>query len=234
MAKITPKMVRKLCEVTGIPRYFVHQNVFETKMMFVRLNALMPWQRWRVRQWQKSGGLQLVFGCGGTRYPGWVGVDCFRGESVDLLLDLRRRLPFRSHSVEKCYSEHFLEHLYPEEAELHLAEVSRILVPGGTYRLAVPAALRFAQKYFEGDTAFFNLAHPWEARPFDAVRKIFSWNGEHRTIYDFSQIEYLAKQAGFATVRECHANQSPDPNLRIDRNEPQRVAETLYAEMTKA
>ncbi len=234
MSKTLQKIAKKLCDVAGIPRYFVHQNIFETKMMFVRLNTLMPWQYARVRRWEKSGNLRLVFGCGDTRYPGWVGVDCFRGKSVDLLLDLRRPLPFHNCSVEKCYSEHFLEHLYPEEVELHLAEVIRILVPGGTYRLAVPAALRFAQKYLEGNADFFTLAHPWEPRPLDAVHKIFSWNGQHRTIYDFSQVEYLAKRAGFATIRECHANQSPDPNLRIDRNEPQRVAETLYAEMTKA
>jgi predicted SAM-dependent methyltransferase len=234
MAEILQKAARKFCEVTGIPRYFIHQNVFETKMMFVRLNSLMPWQWARVRRWEKSGNLNVVFGCGDTRYPGWVGVDCFRGKSVDLLLDLRRRLPFHDQSVQKCYSEHFMEHLYPEEVELHLAEVNRILVSAGTYRLAVPAAVRFAQKYLEDDTNFFALAHPWEPRPFDAMRKIFSWNGEHRTIYDFSQIEYLAKRAGFSTVRECHANQSPDPALRIDRDEPQRVAETLYTEMTKA
>src|SRR5882724_3829667 len=217
---------RKLCDVSGVPRYFVHQSVFETKMMFVRLSASMPWQRARIRRWERDGTLRLVFGCGNTRYPGWVGVDCFRAQSVDLLLDLRRRLPFRDDSIESCYSEHFLEHLYPEEVELHLAEVNRILRHGGIYRLAVPAAIRFAQKYLEGDTGFFALAHPWESRPLDAVHKIFNWNGQHRSIYDYPQIKYLAKQAGFATVRECHTNQSPDPNLRIDRDEPQRVAET--------
>jgi predicted SAM-dependent methyltransferase len=231
---IVQTSARKLCDITGIPRYFVHQSVFELKMIFVRLNGLTPWQRFRVNRWEESGNLRLVFGCGDTRYAGWVGIDCFRGAAVDLLLDLRRRLPFRSNSVEHCYSEHFLEHLYPEEADLHFSEVNRILKSGGVYRLAVPAAIRFAQKYLEGDATFFALAHPWERRPFDAVRKIFSWNGEHRTIYDYAQIEHLAKQAGFATIRECQANRSPDPRLRIDRGEPQRVAETLYAEMVKA
>ena len=225
---------RKLCDFTGIPRYFVHETIFEAKMIFVRANAAMPWQLFRVRQWEKAGNARLVFGCGGTRYPGWIGVDCFRGKSVDLILDLRRKLPFRDNTVESCYSEHFMEHLFPEEVELHLAEVRRILKPGRTYRIAVPAAIRFAQKYLEGDTGFFSLAHPWEPRPLDAVRKIFSWNGSHRTIYDYEQIQYLAKQAGFTTVKECQANQSPDPRMRIDRSEPQRVAETLYAEMLKA
>jgi len=221
---------RKFCDVTGIPRYFVHQAVFELKMSMVRVGAVL--RRRRIRGLEISGDLRLVFGCGDTRYAGWVGIDCFRGQAVALQLDLRRRLPFRDHTVELCYSEHFLEHLYPEEAERHFAEVFRVLKPGGTYRVAVPAALRFAQKYLEGDREFFALAHPWEPRPFDAVRKVFSWNGEHRTIYDYCQLEHLARQAGFKQVRECQANSSPDPRLCIDRPEPQRVAETLYAEMS--
>ena len=233
MSNVLRDFTKRVCDVFGIPRYFVHQCAFELRMVWIRLSGLTPWHRRRIRRLQRAGSLRLVFGCGGTRYPGWVGIDCFSGNTVDLRLDLRRRLPFRDETVECCYSEHFMEHLYPEEVQVHLAEVYRIIKPGGTYRVAVPAALRFAQKYFEGDAAFFNLAHPWEARPFDAVRKIFSWNGQHRTIYDFSQLEHLAKQAGFSTVRECRANESPDLNLRIDRSEPQRIAESLYAEMTK-
>jgi predicted SAM-dependent methyltransferase len=177
--------------------------------------------------------LRLIFGCGETRYPGWVGIDCFRHRSVDLLLDLRRRLPFHDSSVEYCYSEHFLEHLYPDEAERHFREVLRILKPGGVYRIVVPAAIQFMSKYLEGDEAFFALAHPWEKRPLDALYKIINWSGEHRGIYDFAQVEYLAKETGFAAARQCRVNQSSVPSLRIDRSEPQRVAESLYAEVVK-
>jgi predicted SAM-dependent methyltransferase len=200
-------------------------------MALVRLGV--PMRRGRIRRLEKSADLRLVFGCGETRYEGWLGIDCFRGQAVDLRLDLRRRLPFRDNTVDLCYSEHFVEHLHPDEAERHFAEVFRVLKPGGTYRVAVPAAIRFAQRYLEGDRQFFALAHPWEERPFDVVRKIFSWNGEHRTIYDHPQLEYLGRHAGFNQVRECQVNSSPDSRLRIDRSEPQRVAETLYAEMVK-
>lgn len=231
MSALVQSLARKLSRITGVPLYFLHQCQFELRMACIRFGA--PWRHRRVRRLEKSGHLRLVFGCGETRYPGWLGIDCFRSAAVDLRLDLRRRLPFRDNIVDICYSEHFLEHLFPEEVERHFAEVFRVLKPGGTYRVAVPAALRFAQKYLEGDREFFALAHPWESRPFDAVRKIFSWNGEHRTIYDYSQIEHLARQAGFGQVRECRVNSSPDPRLRIDRSEAQRVAETLYAEMVK-
>ncbi len=174
-----------------------------------------------------------MFGCGDIRRPGWVGIDCFGGPAVDLLLDLRRRLPFEDSSVDYCYSEHFLEHLYPTEAESHLREVHRVLRPGGIYRIVVPAALRFAQKYLEGDAKFFALAHPWEARPLDALYKIVNWEGEHRSIYDLGQLSFLATKAGFAPAKECQANRSSIPELRIDQAEPLRVAESLYAELTK-
>ena len=89
------ELAKRLCDITGIPRYFVLQNLFELRMMLVRLYGLTPFRRLRIRQLQRDGGsLQVIFGCGETRYSGWVGVDCFHGEAVDLLLDLRRRLPF--------------------------------------------------------------------------------------------------------------------------------------------
>lgn len=223
---------KKVADGTGIPRYFVHQVAFEARMTGVRLTT--PFRRRRIRALEKSGELRLIFGCGTTRYPGWIGVDCFRHPSVDLLLDLRRRLPFHDASVEYCYSEHFLEHLQPSEALAHLREVHRVLKPGGVYRIVVPAGILFAKKYLEGDTQFFALAHPWEERPFDALYQILNWGGQHRGIYDFSQLQYVAQTAGFAEVRECQVNQSPIPLLRIDRSEPQRVAESLYVEALKA
>jgi predicted SAM-dependent methyltransferase len=229
------ELAKKLCDITGVPRYLVRQNLFELKMMCVRLYGLARFQHFRIRQLQRGGGnLQLIFGCGETRYPGWVGVDCVCGKAVDLLLDLRRRLPFSDCSVNYCYSEHFLEHLYPEEAKLHLAEAHRILVPGGVYRVVVPAGVYFVKKYLEGDLAFFRLAHPWEERPLDAVYKVLNWSGQHRSIFDFPQLEYLARNAGFSEARECRANQSTISLLRIDRSEPQRIAESLYAELVKA
>jgi predicted SAM-dependent methyltransferase len=236
-AKATPRhtvreWAKKAADGTGIPRYFVHQVAFEARMLRIRLAA--PFRRRRIRALEKSSPLRLIFGCGTTRYPGWTGVDCFRNPSVDLLLDLRRPLPFHDASVEYCYSEHFLEHLHPPEALAHLREVHRVLKPGGVYRIVVPAGMRFAKKYLEGDSQFFALAHPWEARPFDAMYKILNWGGEHRGIYDFAQLQHVAQTAGFAQVRECQANQSPLPLLRIDRSEPQRVAESLYVEAAKA
>jgi len=223
---------KKVADATGIPRYFVHQVAFELRMARIRIAT--PFRLPRIRALEKAGNLRLIFGCGATRYPGWTGIDCFRHPSVDLLLDLRRPLPFHDATVDYCYSEHFLEHLHPPEALAHLREVHRILKPGGIYRIVVPAGILFVEKYLAGDSQFFTLAHPWEPRPFDAMYKILNWGGSHRGIYDFPELRYVAQAAGFAQVRQCHANQSPLPLLHIDRSEPQRVAESLYVEALKA
>jgi predicted SAM-dependent methyltransferase len=224
---------KKFCDLTGIPRYFIRQAAFEMRMVAVRVYNRTPFAWSRRRRIQRRQELKLMFGCGDVRREGWVGIDCFSGPAVDLRLDLRRRLPFADSSVEYCYSEHFLEHLYPQEAAFHLNEVRRILRPGGIYRVVVPAGIRFAEKYLAGDAAFFALAHPWEARPIDALYKIVNWAGEHRGIYDFEQFQYLASQAGFARARESAANQSEILDLRIDRSEAQRIAESLYVELIK-
>jgi predicted SAM-dependent methyltransferase len=233
MRNLFVESAKGICDFTGIPRYWIRQSCFELRMTAIRLYGLFPFRRSRIRKLERQGSLRLIFGCGHTRYNGWVGLDCFNGPSVDILLDLRRPLPFRESSVCDCYSEHFLEHLYPEEAQLHLCEVRRILKPGGTYRIVVPAAMRFARKYLEGDNEFFALAHPWESRPLDVVYKIVNWNGQHRSLYDFGQIERLAKEAGFGQARRCAVNRSATPMLRIDRSDPHRIAESLYVEIVK-
>lgn len=175
----------------------------------------------------------LLFGCGDTKYDNWVGIDCFFGKNVDLKLDLRRTLPFKNDSVALCYSEHFLEHLYYDEAQRHLSEVYRVLKPDGVYRVVVPHARMFMKKYLENDMEFFKLAHPWEDRPLVALYHIVNWGGDHRGIYDMELISYFARRAGFSGVNESAPNASEIEELRTDRSEPQRVAESLYVELKK-
>lgn len=218
----------------GIPKEWALSTGQELSMVGIRLYAFFSGQRGRLRALQCLPELRLMFGCGNTRYQGWTGIDCYFGSTADLLLDLRRSLPFAGASVDLCYSEHFLEHLYPEEAVDHLRDVARILKPGGVYRIVVPDTVKFFRKYIEGDTAFFQLAYPWAQRPMQALYDIANLAGRHRNILDFGELQYLALQAGFASARQSEAGSSDNPALRIDRMQPQRIAESLYVELCKA
>jgi predicted SAM-dependent methyltransferase len=227
------ELLKSFFNSLGIPAYWLHQSHWELQMALHRAGAFSPWRNRKIRRLERLDGLRLIFGCGETQYSGWVCIDGVKGGNVDLCLDLRRVLPFCDATVDLCYSEHFLEHLAPQEAAQHLGEVYRVLKPGGRYRVVVPAADRFMRKYVEGDDEFFRLAFPWAKSNLDAVYHILNWNGAHRSIFDFECLRQMGLAAGFRVTIESQANASELPVLRIDRSEPQRVAESMYVEMLK-
>ena len=224
---------KRACDWAGIPRYWVTGNLAELRLLWVRVSGLLPQRRRKIARILRQHEVKLLLGCGETRYPDWVGIDCFFGPAVDLPLDLRRPLPFPTGSVDLCYSEHFLEHLYPDEGLAHLVEVRRILKPGGRYRIVVPDAIAFVSHYLAGDSEFFSLAAPSVNRPMEAIYQAVNWGGAHRNVLDFSELEHMAIQAGFVRAEPSSANASTDSRLRIDRMEPHRVAESLYVELCK-
>lgn len=227
------EVAKRVCDALGIPRYWILDNMRELRMLLVRIFASLPVQRIKISRLERKGTLRLLFGCGETAFPGWVGIDCYLRHNVDLLLDLRRPLPFSDATVSYCYSEHVLEHLRPEEGLRHLRDVLRVLRPGGVYRIVVPDAVRFFERYLAGDEAFFRLAFPWADRPMQAIWHIVNWGGDHRNVLDFAELDYMGKQAGFIEVRRSEANRSAIPDLRIDKADAQRIAESLYVEMVK-
>lgn len=228
------QFAKSLCEITGVPNYWFMGTMAETRMLFVRVYSLLPFQYFRMKHLYSTGQpINLIFGCGDTSYSDWVGIDCFFSNNVSFVLDLRRKLPFKDQSVGLCYSEHFIEHLWQKELIRHLDEVFRVLEPGGRYRVVVPAAFRFIDRYIADDKEFFSLAFPWADRPMDAVRDILYFAGDHRNVFDINELRYLGEHAGFVSVLESSANASEIELLQIDTSEPQRVAESLYVEMIK-
>jgi predicted SAM-dependent methyltransferase len=217
----------------GMPPYWVNENVREFSAMLIRIWGHSPMARARIRRILARKVIRLNFGCGETCYEGWCGIDQFFAPEVDLAIDLRRSLPFPDDSVDWCYSEHFFEHLYPEEGQRHLIEVERILKPRGRYRVVVPDVLKFAKHYLEGNFDFFRLAFPWAKRPMQALYCAANWNGQHRNILDYEELKYMGQIAGFTAAIESQANRSEIPDLLIDKADPQRVEESLYVEFIK-
>jgi predicted SAM-dependent methyltransferase len=227
------KQIKRALDWTGVPLYWLRQSADEFHAMFVRIWRHTPITRAQIRKILARSVVRLNFGCGETYYEGWCGIDRFYASNVALTLDLRRPLPFPDCSVDYCYSEHFLEHLYPDEGQRHLKEVHRVLRLGGRYRIVVPDVMKFAKCYLEGDVDFFHRAFPWAHRPMQALYCVANWEGNHRNILDFEELKYMGQTAGFAHVIKSHADGSDIPALRIDKLDAQRVEESLYVEFIK-
>lgn len=89
----------------------------------------------------------LNLGCGTRRHPAWTNVDLVPAGPDVIPCDLRRPLPFPAGSFQAVYAAHVLEHLVPVEAARLLAEVSRLLAPGGLVRIVVPDLEGIARAY---------------------------------------------------------------------------------------
>lgn len=61
--------------------------------------------------------------------------------------DLRKGIPFADGSVDAVYHSHLLEHLDRDVVPQFLAEVLRVLRPGGVHRIVVPDLERDARDY---------------------------------------------------------------------------------------
>lgn len=86
----------------------------------------------------KSGeGKRLNLGCGSKRMEGYVNCDLFPGPTVDEAFSLDD-IPYADGTVEALHSEHALEHLPRQRAEIAIKEWARVLKPGGELLLKVP------------------------------------------------------------------------------------------------
>lgn len=228
------QLVKECVEGLGFSKHWVLQSQEELRMGLIRVKRLLGLSGYTVKEEvYNKDSLCVNFGSGNQYCAGWYCIDAEKGENVDLIADLRQRLPFRDASVSMCYSSHFLEHLYPEEVESHLREVHRILLVGGVYRVVVPDVLRFAKKYLEGDDEFFKVAFPWADRPMTALYSVANWEGRHRSIIDYNELCCLGRLSGFSNVLKSNHNESIRDELNIDIATEQRISESAYIELVK-
>lgn len=104
-------------------------------------------------------------------------------ESFELILSDSIPLPFNDNSVDVAYSCHFLEHLHPEDAKEHAAEVRRILRPDGIYLCVTPNRLWGPHDI---------------SRYFDEIP-----TGFHLREYTHAELCQLMLEVGFASTKIC-------------------------------
>lgn len=72
----------------------------------------------------------------------------FRALSDNIMVhNLKKRLPFQDKSVDAVFFSHVLEHIDRQDAPGFLAEIKRVLKPGGIVRIVVPDLEKICRDY---------------------------------------------------------------------------------------
>jgi SAM-dependent methyltransferase len=146
-------------------------------------------------------------------------------------------IPCASGSAGAVYSSHMIEHLDQAEARGFLAEVRRVLRPGGVVRLAAPDLSRLVHAYVASGDAdeFVASTHMGLARP-AGLRAWAKWvlvgPRHHLWMYDGDSLLRLLREAGFedAAVMPPGSTRISEPG-QLDLAE--RSAESVYAEAVR-
>lgn len=80
-------------------------------------------------------------GCGEFYAEGWVNVDTWAGHRIDVQGSILA-LPIETASCVRVYAGHVLEHIEEEDVPAALAEIRRVLMPGGEAMLVGPDMAR--------------------------------------------------------------------------------------------
>lgn len=176
----------------------------------------------------------LNLGCGNNIIQGYINADFFNfrhRRRLEWQLDLRYKLNCDCNVFDGIYSEHTLEHLYPQEANNLLKELYRVLKNGSIIRITVPDIKKYVDFY---SCNYDKINREEFSRRFKtgcaAIRNM-AQNYLHYSIWDYDEINIALSEAGFKSIKEMSFGVSQDKKLCLDMKE--RAWETLYVEASK-
>jgi predicted SAM-dependent methyltransferase len=175
---------------------------------------------------------RLNWGSGSDASHGWINANRTGGPGIDLVADIREGLPLESGTLDYAVSVHALSELAYSDLPSALAELYRLLRPGGTLRLVVPDLDADIRAYGEHDHDHFNLA-PDEAQSRGGrfIAHILR-GGQWRTLFTFDFAEELLLNAGFVDVTRCRPGETASPFQEIVELDA-RKRDSIFVEATR-
>jgi predicted SAM-dependent methyltransferase len=182
----------------------------------------------------ESGGAvkRLNWGCGSDARPGWTNSDIKPVPGAQVVGDIRAGLPLESDSIDYAVSIHALQELSYPEVVPALAELRRVLKPGGVLRLGLPDLDRGIGAYLRNEADYFQVDESEVRSPGGRFIVHMLWYGYSRTLFTWDFIEELLLKAGFANVVRCRYMQTESRFAGIVELD-NRKEETMFVEATK-
>jgi SAM-dependent methyltransferase len=179
----------------------------------------------------RRAAVRLNLGCGPNVAPGWLNVD-LQAVPGAVRGDLRAGLPLADASVDCIAAIHLLQDLPWPDIAPALAEMRRVLRPGGVLRLAVPDLERALRAYLAGDRAYWYVPDEHARSAGAKLVTQIVWYGSVRTPCTWEFLREWLVAARYRDVRRCTFGEtrSAFPELASLDN---RERETLFVEATR-
>lgn len=98
--------------------------------------------------------MKLDMGCGKNKKEGFIGVDQYQMDGVDVVLKIGTdSWMWEDGTIEEIHASHFLEHLTAKERVHFMNEAFRVLIPGGKVTIITP--------HWASNRAYGDFTHVW-------------------------------------------------------------------------
>lgn len=156
------------------------------------------------------------------RQPGWreIRLDIAEDNKPDIVGDMTDMHAVASGSMDAVYSSHNLEHVYPHEVPVVLAEFLRVLKPGGHVLLTCPDLVATARAILEHGLT--GTAYKSPSGPITPLDILYGFGKAlargnlymaHKTGFSVDTLRTEFEQAGFGQI-DCQTGRSFDLWIR--------------------
>jgi hypothetical protein len=152
-------------------------------------------------------GIKIQLGCGDYWFDGYLNIDQVILGGTDMILDIRKSLPFNDKTVELIELHDVFEHFSDGEIASMMDDWYRVLIDGGKIIATFPDIDELTKKYSEtsGDDKAFYL------------RSIYGIEGDHKAGYnkDSARAIFLTHKFTDIEVSDYAPEQPKDPCPRM-------------------
>lgn len=218
--------------------YSINNKITWQELLLFELKSFIGRHFFRKRKLPtiKSELKLLHIGCGfHPNFPDWVNADFFCGfqlknnnlSSPDWMIDLRYPLICPDNFWDGVFTEHTLEHLYPDQVFNLLQEIHRTMRSQAWLRITVPDLQKYVD-YYER-----RIVNPVFSRWPTGCEAIHSLTQNHRhlSVWDEQLLARFLKNAGFINIQKVAFQEGNDRRICLDQ--AVRQDETLYMEAQK-
>ena len=197
----------------------INQLIFSLKLEILKIFNIFNRirRKSKIKKYYKSNDVvKIHFGGGIEKIDGFLNTDIIG----KIPINIAKKLPFPSESVDVIYSCHVIEHLYYKQFRVFIKESFRILKKGGIHIIMTPSLTRLIDalyynkdlrvKLLQGHEKFAGL----KLDPATLINYMTHIYYGHRFIHDFESINRPAKTTGYSQVKTILFSEIQDETIK--------------------